>query len=519
MASNHPASPETPGLVRKLRLLGTAVVVALAVLTVCSYALTQYAPREQPQAGKIALLTRWIAAQPISPDVADQIEEGITAGGWFARRQERVVVFILPMLIATLATLSATWLLVRSDEVPEIAVRNVHRIGIVAALVILPAYPIFTQDFWLTALWGRMVVEGVNPYAVLPDSTMLSGLPNIPPGLTMTYGPLWAWMAGIVALLGQKVVFVEFVVSKVVLLAAWIGTLALLRRVAERRSTRDAAISLCLMAWLPGPLWMTLGEGHNDIVMVMFLVLWLALVTGRRPLAGPLALIGATTVKYVAAPLLGVEALYVFLTRRAAWRVYAATLGGAAVVGLLVFAPFLRTGEFLGPLRHMRGWVFWTPAAALMEFTGILGRYVGLSVTRPLFTTGLIIVLFFQLRSLWHRPSPDTLIRVALALVSLETFALVGHVWPWFLLWGLPFAVMSWRHWLGQAFLAVVVLSPVLNIAWMIAPDWRYRGLFGMVMYGGAIFLTLALSWSPIGRRIRSETAPEWITFRQPSIP
>ena len=518
-ASHSLASTEALGLVRKLRLLGTALVVALAVLTVCSYALTQYAPREQPQAGKIALLTRWIAALPISPDVADQIEEGVTAGGWFGRRPERVAVFILPMLIATLATLSATWLLIRSDAVPKVALRTIHRTGTIAALIILPAYPIFTQDFWLSAVWGRMVLNGVNPYAVLADSTVLAGLPNTPPGLTMTYGPLWAFIAGGIALVGQGVPVVEFVASKLVLVATWLMTLALLRRVAERRSTRDAAISLCLMAWLPGPLWMSLGEGHNDIVMVMFLVLWLALVTGRRPLVGPLALVGATAVKYVAAPLMAVDAIYIFLTRRGAWRAYAATLGLAAVAGLLIFAPFVKTGEFLGPLGHMRGWVFWTPATALTEFSGSLGRYIGLPLTVPLVTMGLILVLFSQLRSLWRAPSPDTLIRVALALVVLETFALIGHVWPWFLLWGLPFAVMSWRHWLGQAFLAVIVLSPVLNIAWMVAPDWHYRGPLGVLMYGGALLLTLALAWSPIGRRIRSRTAPEWNTFRQTPTP
>lgn len=104
-------------------------------------------------------------------------------------------------------------------------------------------------------------------------------------------------------------------------------------------------------------------------------------------------------------------------------------------------------------------------------------------------------------------------------MVVLETFALVGHVWPWFLLWGLPFAVLAWRYWLGQAFLAVIVLSPVLNIAWMVAPDWHYRGPLGVLMYGGALLLTLALAWSPIGRRIRSGTAPEWNTFRQTPTP
>ena len=469
--------------------------------------------------GKTALLTRWIAALPISPNLASHIEAGIAGGGWLGLRPQRVAVIILPMLAATFATVSAVGLLVRSEGVPETVVRTIQRIGIVVAIATVPAFPIFTSDFWLSAGWGRMVAQGTNPYGGMPEVAQLTGLPYAYLGTTMTYGPLWAMIAGTVALVSQQVAFVEFVAFKLVLLASWIASLVLIRRIAERRSTRDAAISLSLMAWLPAPLWFTIGEGHNDVVLMMFLVLWLAAVIGSRPLAGPLAIMGATLAKYIAVPLLGVDALYVFLTRRVGWRAYGVALGMAAVACVLVFAPFLNGGEFLAPLTDMRKYVFWTPAAAMTEFTGSLGRYVGLPVTSPLVTMGLIVVLFFQLRSMWHRPSPDTLIRVALAVICLETFVVVGHVWPWFLLWGLPFAVLAWRHWLGQAFLSVVLLSPLLNVAWIVAPDFRYRGLLGILLYGGAALLMLALTWSPIGRRIRSDPAPEWNTLQRPFSP
>ena len=518
MTSTHASDPAATAeldLVRKLRRRGLVLVAALAALTVCSYALAQYAPAEEPQPGKLELLSGWVEALPIGPSAAQKLEEGLTARVWFSQWWVRFGIFVLPMLAATVATLSATRLLIRSDTVPEAVVRTIRRIGLVAALAILPAYPIFTQDLWLSPLWGRMVLVGANPYAVLPDAIALAGLPNIPPVLTMTYGPLWALIAAGIALVGQGHVFLEFVVSKLVLLGAWLVTLGLLRRVAERRSTRDAAISTCLMAWLPGPLWLTIGDGHNDIAMVMFLVLWFALVTGRRPLMGPLALVGAMTIKYVAAPLVAVDALYVFLKRRATWWAYGAALAVAAVVCLLIFAPFLETGEFLKPLQRMRRWDYFSPATALTRLLSYLPFPVSRAIVEPLVTGSMLTVLLLQLRALWRGPSPDTLNRVVLAGIVFATFGLVGHVWPWFLLWGLPFAVLSWRYWLGQAFLAVAIFSPVLNLAWTISRDWYYRTELGILMYAGAGLLVLALNLSPLGRQIRSETAPEWDSFPQ----
>ena len=42
---------------------------------------------------------------------------------------------------------------------------------------VLLAFPLFTQDFWLSAAWGRMVAAGVNPFHTLFTDSDLIGLP------------------------------------------------------------------------------------------------------------------------------------------------------------------------------------------------------------------------------------------------------------------------------------------------------------------------------------------------------
>ena len=63
------------------------------------------------------------------------------------------------------------------------------------------------------------------------------------------------------------------------------------------------------MGWLPFILHMAVAEGHNDIVMVMFLVCWLWLVAEQRHLLSPVALAAATLIKYITAPLALLEVL------------------------------------------------------------------------------------------------------------------------------------------------------------------------------------------------------------------
>ena len=68
------------------------------------------------------------------------------------------------------------------------------------------AYPIFTQDFWLSVVWGDMVASGINPYYEKFTPEMLGGLPLDHFPMTMSYGPLWALIsAAIVATTGSSI--------------------------------------------------------------------------------------------------------------------------------------------------------------------------------------------------------------------------------------------------------------------------------------------------------------------------
>jgi hypothetical protein len=54
-----------------------------------------------------------------------------------------------------------------------------------------------------------------------------------------------------------------------ILAGAWLGMVAVVRRIAERRSPRDAALAIGAVGWLPASVELTVGEGHNDVVLAL----------------------------------------------------------------------------------------------------------------------------------------------------------------------------------------------------------------------------------------------------------
>jgi hypothetical protein len=77
--------------------------------------------------------------------------------------------------------------------------------------------------------------------------------------------------------------------------------------------------------------------------------------------------------------------------------------------------------------------------------------------------SGFAIMRFLRLRT------TEELCVAALIIMWAILFSAVGHVWPWFMLWPLPFACVLWHRLIGRAYLLVAILTPVLNLAWLFA--------------------------------------------------
>ena len=448
-------------LERRLHWLSAGAVCSAAVGTVLSWALAAYLPTIGRQACTVQMLLD-IGPSWASPYIS----------GWplLDTPEARAAAYFLPVITWTVLALGLCLTLLRHRQLVTRATTDaLFRRALLMAPVCLLAMPLFTKDLWLSVGFGRMIAAGVNPYHTDLAAEFVRGLPIdlATYGERMTYGPLWATMAGAVAWLARGVPAADFLLTKAVFAAAWIGALVALRAAGRACCELHGALAVTLWGFLPAGVTLGVAEGHNDIVLALFLSIWVWATVSRTDWARPVALAGSILTKYVTLPAAIIDLLTVPLSRKVNWRHYGVGALLAVLVSGLLFAVLLGNVSSLAATREMQAWDWWTPDLALVDVAAALGLYVDRwNVSVAMFLVGLGAVVFTcaRIRKRHDVLGPLDAAEVAELLVVL---LLVGHIWPWFVLWVLPPAVLLWDRWAGRVALALLTAVPVLNVAWI----------------------------------------------------
>jgi alpha-1,6-mannosyltransferase len=317
---------------------------------------------------------------------------------------------------------------------------------------------------------GRMQRLGYNPYVVIPGEPSLASLhtsetrtlnnPEVPSpypaGAQLFFRAVTAIHESTFAL---KVAFVlcDFAIVFVLL--------HILRR------TRQAEHWVLAYAWHPLLAIEVAGSGHVDIVGVLLLLISAAALVRRWRAAAGLAFGLAVSVKFLPIVLLP---LY--------WkriRVRDAVLA-AIVVGLL-YVPFLNHGRIpIGSLgSYVQRFRFNDPVFATLE-----------RVMTPQLVAGLAVLVGF-LAALWMRRNSTETCSDAFAWPMVASLFCAPVVYPWYLLWLLPFIrsistlpLMVWT-------LSIMPTYYVWHLRrvgqpWLV-PDWIMMLEYGSVAVAAAV--------------------------------
>jgi hypothetical protein len=407
------------------------------------------------------------------------------------------------MGIASIA--AATLVLVLSNERHRVAIDDRAILGwsVAFAVAAVPAYPIFTQDIWLSSAWGRMIASGGNPYHQLFGPPELEGLPLDHFPMPMTYGPLWAVVSGFVMAATGGAPWPAFWILKLILAACWIATLALLALIGRGQPANERALTLAVFGWLPLSVSESIAEAHNDIAMVAPAVLWLRLRLADRPSA-LYALAASVMFKYVTAPLIAVELILVWMRRRGPlWMVLVRWLG-PGLGGLIIFGVFYRSPAFFDGLREMLQWRALRPADAILALGPVLG--VATVPIAAMSKFPFLVIAGWQLRRLIAEPGRDRAIRASLAVVCAALFGAVSHIWPWFFIWPLALAaaIPSWA--LSRFIVGAALAAPFAITFWWIPELEDHKDQAALFIYFAALIWSGA-TWlaSPSGNSDDSE--------------
>jgi hypothetical protein len=296
---------------------------------------------------------------------------------------------------------------------------------------------------------------------------------------------------------------------KVVGLLFYGGCLALIASILRQRAPERALQGVCLFGLNPFVLYETAGNGHNDIVMVFFILLGLWALLREHYSWAALALLAGGLIKFIPLLLLPV-AVAVSLRSIPQWRAWLryvlfTGLAGAALV-VVSFAPFWRGGDILAVQR--RGTLFTAslPAVIQAQLQAGLGLDASQHLVAVVASLLTLTAVGYQTWRVWRAPAPraDWLVPIRAATHILLFYLLFTCLWfqPWYTLWPLALAAL-----LPEGALARTVVLLSYAAAWktIIFDDFVYTGgplpskVWRETVLGP---ITLGLTWFYVAYRI-----------------
>jgi hypothetical protein len=398
---------------------------------------------------------------------------GISTDPYVSQQDTYYLELLLPLLLSFAAYGLYAYLLQRTRPWSNhtFALRLIWLTIIVSGCIYLFTPASLSDDVYGYASYGRLLsVHHANPYVISP-----SGFPQDPTyplihwkDAFAPYGPVWIVLSAVVGLISgpdrlEYLIAFRLIAFAAHLLNIWLVTVTLRTM---GRPPRTIALGTLLYAWNPLVLLESSAGGHNDVLMLTFILLGLLLSARAErkdatrlldSIPPLLAFTLAGLVKLTAFPILAFPVLKLF------WNIYKATapttrigsihrLGIALLAGLLAsivsiafalacYAPF-----WLGHSIQQIMFSFSSQPTENFSFNSFLAaisvwqRAHGLPTFLALFNsrhtwnviTVVAIALSVGLGAIWLWRASTTRTVAMAALATLAAFLLVT---PWFTDW------------------------------------------------------------------------------------
>lgn len=434
--------------------------------------------------------------QPHAPNDPNVINDLGRITGYSPFAAAGFVIAILALFVAQFLMLLAVGRVPQTASSTNPRDRLVRRAVFVFPLL-FAALLIWMQPVTTTDLYGY-VARGYL-YAHLHLNPMITAATQLPGGLSVNrpaapYGPFWLLVAGLLSRVSGENLLVNMLLFKLIGFAGVAAALWLVDSLALRLYPERRLRIIVLFAWSPLLLFESVGNGHNDIVMVVcVLAAFSLMLRGHARSAFALFVVGAL-IKYFSAIFVAFWLVYelrrrvrrpvearaaAFATvslspttardvvahwartavrtvseidhKAAAWLLAQATLIGAALVAIgyapfwVGFSTFTGLGQQLRPLYYNASIVGFVTAPLQLIVTP--SQYLPLDKT-----VRLVVYAFFALYTYIHVQrlwmlGPAATLRDVITACAKVTFAalLLITFWfqPWYVVWLLPLAALS----------------------------------------------------------------------------
>jgi hypothetical protein len=328
-------------------------------------------------------------------------------------------------------------------------------------LAMLSLYPIGAVDVFDYVAQGREIsVWHDNPfYTPANQNTSEPVLPYTGwSNLTTLYGPAWQLIGASLTRLAGEDLRTNLLAFKSLAVAFYMGCIAVIAAILRRQAPERALAGVCLFALNPLVIYETAGNGHNDIVMVFWMLLGFYFLSRERHSLAALALTVGALTKFVPGFILPVVLVY-SLSRLPTWgrrcRFLAATGLACGLLTPAVMGLFWRGGDMLAAQARLSMLTSSLPAVVEALLQPRLGAAMSVQwVGRlSLLLTGAAVAV--AAGAMWRGPASATTqraageevpwLRAARASTAVLLFYLLAAcLWfqSWYTLWPLSLAVL-----------------------------------------------------------------------------
>jgi hypothetical protein len=367
--------------------------------------------------------------------------------------------------------------------------QSMWRIAIIGMLafnvVMLFLYPVDSADIFDNIIRGRMTaLYGANPFYDTPfqfASDPFHGY-NAWEFYPSAYGALWETLAATTARVAGDSIIANVLAFKLISTIAYVGTAIAIALTLRRIAPAHALLGFTLVAWNPLAIYVTVGTGHNDAVMIFFVALGFLFLARKNFALAALAQMLGALVKFIPILLVPLMLLAGFNHQRD-WKSRARytviTIIACAAIAILAYAPFFRGGDILGLKWRSNNLTTSLPALAQVTLLHSMDKDIANEfVSRA----ALILLSIWIARELWlNRRSQAVAAFVRASLSILIFYLLVACLWvqAWYALWLVPLAALVPDDTLAHGSLVIAfsfaMKMPIFDFAMGVTPDYLTR--------------------------------------------
>lgn len=360
-------------------------------------------------------------------------------------------------------------------------------------LGLLFAYPLLSDDAIAYLVQGRLAwTYQVNPY--LPESREL--LTNDSWGillgplqtLSTAYGPLWFYLSIPPVAISGASLPIALIALKSMNLLLLIACGIIVYHLLSEQPIYKRRLAVIALFWNP-LIWLeVVWTGHNDIAMLVWVLLTLLAFQRNRYVLAVCFLMAGIATKYV--PLILLPLVCAALARqqrdsfRHLWWTAIQSIFGSALVITAAFLPIMwgnGTAIFAGLLGHATK--INPSIGALVQAYG--QAIVGQTIAQLIMPMLLIALVLWQSWRVWQgTPLSEAMLIVLISYV----FVISSWLMPWYGVWLIVLAIIT-QSWLRQTILSVTLILPSYYLINVIAlPAW-----FQVLILAGIPLILIAL--------------------------